>query len=251
MENTIINDKLYIRNTIKPPSKPWTKEEFLQEINNLSYRYHINHPLDKYFMEGKASKELMKSWVANRFYYQSIIPKKDSAILSNCPDQSVRQKWILNVLDHDNDGEGIDLWIDFAKTIDLTKEELLSQEHVLPGVKFACDAYYNFAKNNDYKIAIASCLTVNYAGDIHKARVDNWPKYYDWLDKDSYVYFRDRMSKVKHEKDTALNYVLEWFKTPEEQAQVLETIKFKQDVLWSILDNIFVYHFTNFYDVMD
>ena len=199
-------------------------------------------------MEGKASKELMQSWVANRFYYQTTIPKKDSAILSNCDDQVVRQKWVLNVLDHDNDGEGIDLWIDFGKSIGLNEEELRDHRHVLPGVKFACDAYLNFAKQSDYKLAIASCLTVNYAGNIHKARVDNWPQHYNWLNPDSYNYFRDRMSKVKHEKDTALNYVVQWFKTPQEQVKVLETIKFKQDILWSILDNIYIYHFTNFYN---
>ena len=94
-------------------------------------------------------------------------------------------------------------------------------------MKYLKEAYYHFAKNYNWKYSIASCLTVNFAGDIHKARIDNWPKHYDWLDKDSYVYFRDRMSKVKHEKDAALNYVLEWFKTPEEQVEVLETIKFK------------------------
>ena len=133
-------------------------------------------------MEGKASKELMQSWVANRFYYQTTIPKKDSAILSNCDDQIIRQKWVLNVLDHDNDGEGIDLWIEFGKSIGLSEEELRDHRHVLPGVKFACDAYLNFAKQSDYKLGIASCLTVNYAGNIHKARVDNWPKHYSWLD---------------------------------------------------------------------
>lgn len=247
----IITDNLYLRKNIEIPKKSWTTSEFIEEINKLSYRYHINHPLDKHFMEGKATKTLMQSWVCNRFYYQSIIPKKDAAILSNCDDRNVRQNWITNINDHDNYNEGLDSWLDLGVSIGLTREEILGFRHVLPGVKFACDAYLNFAKMNNYKIAIASCLTVNFASNIHKERINNWPKHYDWLNEESYKYFRTRMSKVKTEKDLALNYVLEWFKTPEEQQLVLETIKFKQDILWSILDNIYIYHYTNFYDNLE
>jgi len=241
----LLNNNLYKRKNTLINDKSYSQEEFIQKINNISFRYHINHPFDKYLMEGKATKELMQSWVCNRYYYQATIPQKDSAILSNCNDRNVRQKWILNVLDHDNVGEGLDCWVDLGMSIGLTREEIVDFRHVLPGVKFACDAYYNFAKNADYKIAIASCLTVNFASNIHKERVNNWPKHYEWLDENSYKYFRERISKAKHEKDVALSYVIEWFKTPEEQAKVIDIIKFKQDILWSILDNLYLYHFTS------
>ena len=42
----------------------------------------------------------VRGWVANRFYYQIQIPRKDAAILSNCPDREVRRHWIQRVLDH-------------------------------------------------------------------------------------------------------------------------------------------------------
>ena len=51
--------------------------------------------------EGKLTKEQLQSWVLNRFYYQTGIPLKDAAILSNCPDVEVRKQWIVRITDHD------------------------------------------------------------------------------------------------------------------------------------------------------
>lgn len=246
--NTLINNHLYCRTFTEIPESAWTKEEFKEQINKLSYRYHINHPVDQYIMEGKATKEFIQSWVANRFYYQTIIPMKDATIISKCTDQKVRQEWVKNILDHDLPNGGIDNWILLAEKVGINKQDLINFKHVLPGVKFACNEYINFVKSADWKLAIASCLTVVYADEIHTARINNWPNHYEWLDKDAYSYFRNRQNEAKHEKDVALNYVLEWFTKAEDQVKVLETIKLKQDILWSILDNLYIFHFTHFYD---
>ena len=202
-------------------------------------------------MKGNATKELMKSWVANRFYYQTTIPQKDAAILSNCPEREIRQRWMQNIIDHDQDNGGIDKWLSLAEKVDLSREELLDHRHVLPGVKFACDAYYNFVKNADWKFGIASCLTVLFAADIHQARIDNWAVHYEWLDQEAYDYFFNRLVQAKNEREYALDLVLREFTKAEDQARVLEIIKFKQDILWSILDNIYIFHYTDFYDNHD
>ena len=33
---------------------------------------------------GRCSRRQIQGWVANRFYYQENIPRKDAAILANC-----------------------------------------------------------------------------------------------------------------------------------------------------------------------
>jgi len=247
----LINNHLYVRNDVKPPNQSWSRDEFKEQINSLAYRYHIHHPLDKFIMDGNATKELLQSWVANRYYYQSLIPMKDSAVLSNCPERDVRNAWFSNIVLQDKEGGGLDDWQTLARRLDIEEHDLKSFKHVLPGVKFACDKYLDFVKSHDYKLGIAACLTITYASDIHKARLLNWPQHYTWLDNEAYNYFRTRQQNAKHEKDVALEYVLEWFKTPEEQALVLNTIKMKQDILWSILDNIYLFHFTNIYDGLE
>src|SRR3712207_9577120 len=64
--------------------------------------------------EGRLSRRQIQGWVANRFYYQENIPRKDAAVLANCPDREVRRRWVRRILDHDGtaDGEGgIEAWL--------------------------------------------------------------------------------------------------------------------------------------------
>ena len=86
----------------------------------------------------------MQGWVYNRFYYQISIPLKDAAIISNCPDREVRREWIKRIIDHDGtqgDEGGIEAWLRLGVAIGLKREEITSLRHVLPGVRFAVDAY--------------------------------------------------------------------------------------------------------------
>ena len=98
---------------------------------------------------GRASPEQIRGWVANRFYYQISIPIKDAAILSNCPDRAVRRNWVQRILDHDGHGEdpgGIESWLRLAEAVGLARAQVESLSQVLPGVRFAVDAYVNFAR---------------------------------------------------------------------------------------------------------
>ena len=70
--------------------------------------------------------------------------------MSNCTDRDARRQWVQRIIDHDGiEGEdgGIEAWLQLAEAVGLSRDETLSYEHVLPGVKFAIDAYLNFAKN--------------------------------------------------------------------------------------------------------
>ncbi|OQV65990.1 hypothetical protein AK51_13805, partial [Serratia nematodiphila DZ0503SBS1] len=82
--------------------------------------------------------------MANRFYYQTSIPIKDAAIMANCPQPETRRKWVQRILDHDGYGGsegGIEAWLRLGEAVGLQRDALLSEQLVLPGVRFAVDAY--------------------------------------------------------------------------------------------------------------
>ena len=92
----------------------WSPEEFKQQLLARRNRYHINHPFSIMMNAGELDRTAVQGWVANRFYYQISIPRKDSALMSNCPDREVRRRWIQRIIDHDGrEGEegGIELWL--------------------------------------------------------------------------------------------------------------------------------------------
>ena len=56
-------------------------------------RYHHQHPFHLMMHEGRLSRGQLQAWALNRYYYQSIIPIKDSIILSRGPDPVFRRAW--------------------------------------------------------------------------------------------------------------------------------------------------------------
>ena len=74
---------------------------------------------------GELSREALRGWVANRFYYQRNIPIKDAAILSNCPLREIRRVWIHRILDHDGDAQnegGIEAWLRLGEACGLSRD---------------------------------------------------------------------------------------------------------------------------------
>ena len=89
-------------------------DSFVAALRAQSQRYHDQHPFSRRMNEGRLSTGQLQGWVANRFAYQAAIPRKDAAILANCPDREVRRRWIRRIHDHDGtaDGEGgIEAWL--------------------------------------------------------------------------------------------------------------------------------------------
>ena len=242
----------------------WDHERFVEKLRAIGVRgYHDKHPFHVFMNEGRLSPEALRGWVANRFYYQQNIPIKDAAILANCSEREVRRVWIHRILDHDGvmlkameggasamPGEdglgktrpstegGIEAWLRLGEACGLSHNELLDNSHLLPGMRFAVDAYVNFARTKPWPIAIASSLTELFAPDLMAARLEAFEKFYRWIDPHGLDYFRRRVGQARRDSDEALTITLEYCSTPELQREAVRALEFKCDVLWSMLDAI-------------
>ncbi len=231
-----------------PKQIPWTRDKFEQKIRDKERYYHIYHEFHILMDTGKLDKRAIQGWVANRFYYQTTIPVKDAAIMANCPDRAIRRQWVQRIIDHDGEeGEdgGIEAWLQLAEAVGLTREEILSGEHVLPGVRFAVDAYLNFARNAPWQEAASSSLTELFAPKIHQKRLDNWPQVYPWIDEKGYNYFRKRLNEARRDVQHGLDITLDYYKTREEQRKMLDILQFKLDILWAMLDCMWMAYIEN------
>ena len=218
---------------------PWSRAEFEAQLRQQGSAYHIHHPFNVLLNTGKANGEQIRGWVANRYYYQVSIPIKDAAILSNCPDRAVRRNWVQRILDHDGHGDdpgGIDSWLRLGEAVGLSRETVDSLCEVLPGVRFAVDAYVNFARRAPWQEAVCSSLTELFAPEIHKQRLASWPEHYPWIDLAGLKYFQSRVSLARRDVEFGLKFTLDYFTTRAQQERALEVLKFKLDVLWQMND---------------
>jgi pyrroloquinoline-quinone synthase len=190
---------------------------------------------------GRLTREELQRWVANRFYYQACIPLKDAAIVSNCPEIEVRREWIQRIIDHDGTAPGtggIESWLRLGEALAVPREELVSERHVLPTVRYAVDAYVNFARQKPWIEAVASSLTELFGPAAIRARLAALEARYPWIDPAGLQYFRDRLVQAPRDAEYALRLVVERCVMREQQERAVAALKFKTEVLWAQLEAI-------------
>jgi len=222
----------------------WGREKFLGRLREVGAKgYHHLHPFHVLMNAGKLDKDAIRLWVANRFYYQCNIPRKDAAILANCPLREVRRQWIQRIIDHDGKAGqegGIEQWIRLGIACGLTRIAMEDQHHVRPGVRFAVDAYVNFARTQPWPIAIASSLTELFAPELMAMRLEAFQKHYPWVASEGLDYFRARLTQAREDSEFALEVTLKYCGDRTMQEAAVVALRFKCDVLWSMLDALMV-----------
>ncbi|WP_338703925.1 pyrroloquinoline-quinone synthase PqqC [Streptomyces sp. Q6] len=204
-------------------------------------RYHDRHPFNRRMHEGDLSPDELRTWVANRFYYQCHIPIKDAFILSKLESAAHRRSWIRRIQDHDGttDAEGgIERWLRLGEAVGLDRCELTEHRRLLPGVRLAVDGYVNFCRTRSALEAVASSLTELCAPQIMLTRLDAFPRCYPWIAAEGLEYFQRRVPQGRRDGSEALTWVKQWAITAEQQERALAALSFKCDVLWSLLDSV-------------
>jgi pyrroloquinoline-quinone synthase len=220
----------------------WESEQFLAKLRAVgSGAYHDKHPFHNSMNAGRLTAAQLRGWVANRFHYQRHLPIKDAAILSNCPLPEVRRLWIHRLGDHDGtvEGEGgIEAWLRLSEAVGLTRGEVLDEQHVLPGVRFAVDAYVHLARTEHWQVAVASSLTELFAPDLMGARLKAFELHYAWIPGWGLNYFRARLTQARTDSEEGLRLTLTHCNTVELQRRAVAALKLKCDILWAMLDSI-------------
>lgn len=212
-------------------------EERLREIG--AERYHDRHPFHHRMRDGSLTRGQLQAWALNRYYYQARIPAKDAYLIARLPTASLRREWRRRLVDHDGDSEGmggIARWLRLAEGLGLDPQYVTSTVGLLPATRFAVDAYVNFVRDRSLLEAVASCLTEMFSPQIIAERVEGMLRNYDFIHRETLAYFTPRLTQAPTDVAFALDYVKEHADTPEKQALVLDTLRFKCDVLWAQLD---------------
>jgi pyrroloquinoline-quinone synthase len=204
-------------------------------------RYHHRHPFHLMMHEGRLSRGQLQAWALNRYYYQSIIPIKDSVILSRSDDPDFRRVWRKRVIDHDGDATqpgGIVRWIKLAEATGLDRQRVLRGEEVLPGTRYAVDAYLSLVRNRSFLEAVASSLTEMFSRDLITLRMDRLRQHYPWL-SGGLDYFTARLDQAPEDARFALEWVAQNARSRPDQEKAIAALQAKCDILWAQLDALY------------
>ncbi len=214
-------------------------EDRLREIG--SARYHDRHPFHHRLHSGACSRDEVGAWALNRYYYQSRIPRKDATILARIEDPALRRAWRTRIIDHDGSAEGeggIAKWLVLTASLGFDPDYVASTRGILPGTRFAVDAYLTLVRDRSLLEAIASSLTEMFSPKIIAERVQGMLAAYDFVSPDTLAYFTARPEQAGRDVEVALAYVREHARTPETQQAVQAALLTKCDILWAMLDSL-------------
>jgi pyrroloquinoline-quinone synthase len=225
--------------------QPWTSDEFTEQLRQVGrLHYHDKHPFHRLMNEGQLDREQIRLWVSNRFYYQKNIPIKDALLLARCPVREVRRRWVQRILDHDGWGDdpgGIEKWLRLGEAAGLGREDLEADRFLLPGVRFAVDAYVHFVGSRPWIEGVASSLTELFAPPLMTERLAAFEKHYPWIDPAALAYFRSRPPLAARDSEHGLTLVREYCRSREVQERAVAALRFKCDLLCAQLDALY-YH---------
>lgn len=204
-------------------------------------RYHDEHPFHRRMHAGALSRGELRRWVENRYYYQTRIPIKDALILAKSDDPSFRRMWIRRIHDHDGwdaDEGGLVRWQRLGDAVGLDRAALIAHRDVLPGVRFACDAYVQFVRDASLVEAVASSLTEFFAPDLMVKRIAAWETHYPWVERAGLDYFRSRVTQGRRDSEQAIAFVVGHARTAEQQDRCVAALVRKTEILWHLLDAV-------------
>lgn len=220
---------------------PLTRTEFAAALHGVRARYWDGHPFHVRLHAGGATVEDIRRWVANRWYYQNRLARKNAAIIANCPHAEIRRIWTQRVTFHDGhqDGEGgLADWIALAEAVGLDPDEVRGERQVLRGTRFAVDCYLQFCQTRPWIEAVAAALTELFSPQHMTDRVHAWRRHYDWIKPDGLAYFEKRIPVAREDSAYTLDLVLTHCVTRAEQQAAIAALTFKCDVLGAMLDAV-------------
>jgi coenzyme PQQ biosynthesis protein C len=225
------------------PAARLTEAELAARLRKIGEeRYHHKHPFHVLMHEGKLSREQLRAWAFHRYYYQSRIPIKDAVILSRSEDPEFRRAWRKRIVDHDGSSAGpaagIEKWLQLVEVTGGSREQALRGEGVLPGVRYAVDAYVQLVSTRSLLEAVASSLTELFSGSLITLRMDALRKHYPWM-QPGLAYFEARITQAPEDANFAIDWVYRHAETRADQERACAALEAKCDILWAVLDALY------------
>ncbi|MFF1798285.1 pyrroloquinoline quinone biosynthesis protein C [Kitasatospora sp. NPDC058263] len=242
-------------------AQPLTRERFAARLYDLRERYWDSHPFHLRLHSGGCTPPELRRWVANRWYYQLCLTRKNAAIIANCPLPEVRRTWAERLAYQDGPAAplpgpergapaggapdatapaegGLADWLVLAEAVGLDRAEVTDERHVTRGVRFAVDGYLHFCQTRAWTEGVAAALTEMFSPDHMAERVTAWRTHYDWIDPAGYAYFEHRIPTARKDSARTLELVLDHCVTAHQQQAALDALAFKCEVLRAMLDAV-------------
>ena len=136
---------------------PKSLDEFVNELTAGRIRRDKLKPTRLLLIQGKLTKEQVRTWVKQLYYYRVNVPRKELYILANCPIKEIRMELVKKYLEEEDDrvlgakdGPHDELWIKLGEGLGVGREEMESFRDLCPEYRLLVDAWVNYARDHSW-----------------------------------------------------------------------------------------------------
>lgn len=225
--------------------EPYSPEEFIDLLGNIAEERWagIHHPLVKKFLKGELTKEQIKIWAIQEYWFYKGPSYWSAAEAANAPtlvDQQILMDPLVTEMGTGDKESHVSLYIKFCKALGATEEEVTNTP-LLPGTVSAVMEFYNICKYLPLPEALAAekIAGENVNKIRHEKYVEAYKKYYTFVPEDAMIFHAEHVEEDVGHTQIGQYLVKKYATSKEGQNRMWEAEVRFLALQWVLYDSIY------------
>ncbi|BBD72030.1 hypothetical protein HS1genome_0419 [Sulfodiicoccus acidiphilus] len=225
--------------------EPYDPREFVDMLTRISRDYWagIHHPLVKKFLNGELSKEQLRVWAVEEYWFYRGPNYWSAAEIANSPeleDQEILMEPIATEIGTAEKEGHVKLYLRYLKALGVSYEDLINTP-LLPTTIVAVSEFYNICKYLSLGEAIAAekIAGENINKERHALYVEAFRKHYKWIPEDAIEFHKEHVTEdVKHTQ-IGIYLAEKYASTKEAQNRMWDAAMRFLALLWTLYEGVY------------
>jgi pyrroloquinoline-quinone synthase len=225
--------------------KPYTPQEFVELLGKIAEETWagVHHPLVQKFLKGELTREQMKAWAIQEYWFYKGPSYWSAAEAANAPtleDQQILMDPLVTEMGTGNKESHVDLYLKYCNALGVTKEEIFSTP-LLPATVTAISEFYNICKYLPLPEAISAekIAGENVNKIRHELYVKAYKKYYSWIPEESLRFHIEHVTEDVGHTQIGEYLVKKYATSKEAQNRMWEAEVRFLSLQWVLYDGIY------------
>ena len=199
----------------------------------------LSHPFYQLWNEGKLTPAILAQYAQQYFAQVKAFPTYVSAVHSHCPDLTVRQQLLENLIEEERGTHNHpELWLRFAEGLGVSREAVTEAE-LLPHTVESVTQLSQLAQSANYVEGMAALYAYeSQIPEVAKTKRQGLKAFYGITDDRTVSFFSvHEQADVAH-REVEREVLAAACVTPEQQATVIAAAEAGAKALWHFLDGV-------------
>ncbi len=199
----------------------------------------LKHPFYVAWTEGKLSRAVLAEYAKQYYAHVRAFPTYVSGVHSRCPDLSIRQELLENLIEEERGDENHpELWLRFAQSLGVARADVRSAE-LLAATEDSVRRLQALTQDEDYRAGLAALFAYeSQIPEVARTKREGLKKFYGIADERVVSFFRVHESIDVLHQQVEMEILKAQCQSPADQNKAIASARDAAKALWSFLDGV-------------